>query len=55
MPNGMYIDGHECKDIVEYHTWFLAEYKRLERWMRGFDKDGNIDKLPELQEGKQVL
>ena len=55
MPNGMYIDGHECEDIVEYHTWFLAKYKRLERQMRRFDKDGNIDKLPELQEGKQVL
>ena len=55
MPNGMYVDGHECEDVVEYCTWFLAEYKRLERWMRRFDKDGNIDKLPELQEGEQVL
>ena len=55
MPNGMYVDGHECEDVVEYCTWFLAEYKGLERRMRRFNKDGNIDKLPELQEGKQVL
>jgi hypothetical protein len=29
--NGMYVDGHECNDVVEYHAWFLAEYGRLER------------------------
>jgi hypothetical protein len=31
MENGMYVDGHEHKDVVEYRAWFLAEYKRLER------------------------
>ena len=30
-PNGMYIDGHECSDVVEYHEWFLAEYSGLEQ------------------------
>ena len=35
-PNGMYIDSHEHEDVVEYHTWFLAEYSRLERWMRRY-------------------
>jgi len=32
--NGMYIDGHERSDVVEYWTWFLEEYSRLERRMR---------------------
>jgi len=30
MPNGMYLDGHERKDIVEYRTWFLTKYQQLE-------------------------
>jgi len=30
-PNGMYIDGHECDDVVGYRAWFLAKYSTLER------------------------
>jgi hypothetical protein len=55
MPNGMYIDGHERKDVVEYRTWFLAKYKRLERRMRRYDGEGNIEKLPELKVGERVI
>jgi len=55
MSNGMYLDGHEREDVVEYRTWFLAEYKKLEGRMRRYDRDGNIDKLPELQEGERAI
>ena len=55
MPNGMYIDGHEREDVVAYRSWFLAEYEKLERRMRRYDRDGKIDKLPELQEGERVI
>jgi hypothetical protein len=55
MSKGMYIDGHERKDVVEYRAWFLAEYKKLERRMRRYDGDGNIEKLPDLQEGERVI
>ena len=51
-PNGMYVDGHECTDVVEYWTWFLGEYSRLERRMRRFKRDGGIEKELELQEGE---
>ena len=40
-PNGMYIDGHEHNDVVEYHTWFLVEYSRLERQMRRYSDSKN--------------
>ena len=50
--NGMYIDGHERSDVVEYRTWFLEEYSRLERRMRRFRRDGSIEKEPDLQEGE---
>ena len=52
MLNGMYVDGHERKDVIAYHSWFLVEYKKLERQMKRWDRDGNIDQLPELQEGE---
>lgn len=54
-PNGMYIDGHEHDDVVEYRTWFLAEYGRLERQMRRYNRDGIVEKEPELQEGEQAI
>ena len=54
-PNGMYINGHECSDVVEYRTWFLAEYSRLERQMRRYNSDGVVEKEPELQEGERVI
>ena len=51
-PNGMYIDSHEHEDVVEYCTWFLAEYSRLERRMRRYNSDGVLEKEPDLQEGE---
>ena len=54
-PNGMYIDGHERGDVVEYREWFLAEYGGLERRMRRYSSDGAIEKEPELREGERVI
>jgi len=54
-PNGMYVDGHEREDVVEYCAWFLAEYGRLERRMRRYNSDGVVEKEPELREDERVI
>jgi hypothetical protein len=41
--NGMYIDGHEREDVVQYRKEFLARWKEYEKCMFTFDNDGNID------------
>lgn len=38
--NGMYIDGHERPDIVEYREAFIARWKGYEKRMRTFNNDG---------------
>jgi hypothetical protein len=55
VSNGMYVDGHEREDVVEYRTWFLGEYGRLEGRMRRFKQDGSIEKEPELQVGERPI
>jgi hypothetical protein len=42
--NGMYVDGHERDDIVEYREAFIKRWKGYEKRMITYDKDGNIDK-----------
>ena len=54
-PNGMYINGHERDDVVEYRKWFLAKYCRLERQMRRYDSDRVLEKEAELREGERVI
>ena len=44
--NGMYIDGHEQKDVVQYWDGFLKRWKGYEKRMVTFDNDGNIDATP---------
>ncbi|KAF8221454.1 hypothetical protein L208DRAFT_1090516, partial [Tricholoma matsutake] len=44
--NGMYIDGHEHKDVVEYREHFIKRWKGYELRMTTCDNDGNIDKIP---------
>lgn len=43
---GMYIDGHECKDVVEYRNQFLERWKEYEKRFVTYDNDGNILKWP---------
>lgn len=39
--NGMYIDGHERADIVEYRQGFVARWKGHEKRFHQWDNDGN--------------
>jgi hypothetical protein len=39
--NGMYIDGHEHKDIVEYRCNFVDRFQQYERCFHIWDNDGN--------------
>ena len=43
---GMYIDGHEWKDVVEYCKGFVERWKGYEKRMVTYDNDGNTSKLP---------
>ena len=40
LRNGMYIDGHERPDIVNYREAFIACWKGYEKRMRSFNNDG---------------
>ena len=31
--NGMYIDGHERVDVVEYRNQFIERWREYEKWM----------------------
>ena len=44
--NGMYIDGHEHEDVVQYRKEFLARWQEYEKWMITYDNDGNVDSTP---------
>ena len=39
--NGMYVDGHEREDIVEYRTEFIKRWKIYDKRMYSYDNDGN--------------
>lgn len=39
---GMYIDGHECEDVVEYWKGFFECWKEYEKCFVIYDNNGNI-------------
>jgi hypothetical protein len=39
--NGMYVDGHEREDVVQYRNEFIARWKEYEKRFLKFDNDGN--------------
>ena len=41
MQSGMYIDGHEREDVVEYRQQFVVRWKVNERRFHRWDNDGN--------------
>ena len=41
MKKGMYIDGHEREDVVEYRRGFVSRWKEYERRFQEWDNDGN--------------
>jgi hypothetical protein len=44
--NGMYIDGHERKDVVEYRDGFLKRWKEYEKRFIVYDNNGNAEGSP---------
>ena len=43
---GMYIDGHECEDVVEYRKGFVKRWREYERRFIIYGNDGNIVSTP---------
>ncbi|KAG2158774.1 uncharacterized protein EDB93DRAFT_1064563, partial [Suillus bovinus] len=43
---GMYIDGHERADVVEYRKGFLSRMNKYSKWMTTYDHNGNVLSLP---------
>ena len=37
---GMYIDGHECEDVVNYHKAFVKRWEQYEKCFHLYDNDG---------------
>jgi len=44
--NGMYIDGHEREDVVEYRNQFIKRWREYEKRMVTYDNNGNVDSIP---------
>ena len=43
---GMYVDGHERDDVVEYRKKFVERWKEYEKRFIICDNDGNIHSTP---------
>lgn len=41
--NGMFINGHEREDVVEYRGEFIERWKGYEKRMYSYDNDGKVD------------
>ena len=39
--NRMYVDGHECKDVIQYWNEFIDWWKEYKKRFLKFDNDGN--------------
>ena len=42
----MYLDGHECPDVVAYREGFVGRWKQYEKHFHLWDNDGNLLPLP---------
>jgi hypothetical protein len=51
--NGMYIDGHEREDVVEYQCRFVDQFQQYERHFHIWDNDGH--KLPAAIDNFQLI
>ena len=55
---GMYLDGHEQADVIEYRTGFLVCMQEYQKRMTTYDQDGNILSHPtgiDIAAGKYPL
>ena len=41
--SGMYIDGHECEDVVEYQRKFIEQWKVYEKQMYTYNNNGKLN------------
>jgi hypothetical protein len=44
--NGMYVDGHEREDVVQYRNEFLKRWQEYEKRMVTYNNNGEIDTTP---------
>ncbi|KAF9471175.1 hypothetical protein BDN70DRAFT_763229, partial [Pholiota conissans] len=56
---GMFVDGHEREDVVQYRDEFISRWKEYEKRFVKFDNDGNqtnnLVGFPVLQVGRFCL
>lgn len=55
---GMYLDGHEQADVIEYRKGFLVCMQEYQKCMTTYDQDGNILSHPtgiDIAAGKYPL
>jgi hypothetical protein len=45
--NGMYVDGHERPDVVEYRDGFIVRWKEYEKRMSIYSNDGDLERGPQ--------
>jgi len=55
LGKGMYKDGHEQEDVVEYRVGFIKRFAKYEHQMQLYDKDGATVKEPDLLPGEKQL
>ncbi|KAF7344243.1 hypothetical protein MVEN_01715500 [Mycena venus] len=52
-PKGMYFDGHECEDVMDYRqNAFLPRWAELSKYTRKFTEDGDEIGSPEAEAAK---
>ena len=51
---GIYFDGHEREDVLEYHAKFLEEMKTFEQFMSTFVGNEIIQINPKLSSNQQL-
>jgi hypothetical protein len=52
-PTGMYSDGHECDDVVDYRqNVFLPRWEELSKYTRKFTEDRDEVGSPEAEAAK---
>jgi len=55
VKKGVYVDGHERKDVVEYRKVFLEEWTKASRRFVVFKEDGTWELPPGLLQGEKPL
>ena len=57
VSKGVYIDGHERKDVVEYRKWFVKEWFDMQpyvrEWEEIYDENGVVTGLKKKQKEKE--